>query len=160
MVWLTQLGVDTAHVTHVLPSSSEAPAVGRHGLTFVPAVQHSTHGSRAARCWCRIGNRQHDAADRWFPGTALLNMIAASATTASCWQMGLNRLPKRRSPVTPQHLGGRSDHGHRLCRDGHDDQCKAQQQRTVGNPRARRITTASNNARPMPFGRAALFVSA
>ena len=80
MVWLTQLGVDTAYVTHVLPSELLL-SVGM-GLTFVPLSSTALTGVAphdAGVASATVNTTQQIGGSL---GTALLNTIAASATTA------------------------------------------------------------------------------
>jgi EmrB/QacA subfamily drug resistance transporter len=80
MLWLTQIGVDTAYVTHVLPSEI-IMSVGM-GFVFVPLASTALIG---------VGNHDAGVASALVNttqqiggslGTALLNTIATSATAA------------------------------------------------------------------------------
>ena len=80
MAWLTQLGVDTAYVTHILPSELLL-SVGM-GLTFVPLSSTALTGVAqhdAGVASATVNTTQQIGGSL---GTALLNTIAASATTA------------------------------------------------------------------------------
>jgi hypothetical protein len=80
MAWLTQLGVDTAYLTHVLPSELLL-SVGM-GLTFVPLSSTALTGVAphdAGVASAMVNTTQQIGGSL---GTALLNTIAASATAA------------------------------------------------------------------------------
>ncbi len=80
MAWLTQLGVDTAYLTHILPSELLL-SVGM-GLTFVPLSSTALTGVAphdAGVASATVNTTQQIGGSL---GTALLNTIAASATTA------------------------------------------------------------------------------
>lgn len=80
MAWLTQIGVDTAYLTHVLPSMILL-SVGM-GLTFVPLSSTALTGVQkhdAGVASAMVNTTQQIGGSL---GTALLNTIAASATTA------------------------------------------------------------------------------
>ncbi|GGL92406.1 MFS transporter [Streptomyces fumigatiscleroticus] len=76
---LTQLGVDTAYTTHVLPAEL-IMGLGM-GLTFMPVFSTATHGVRpqdAGVTSAMVNTSQQVGGSL---GTALLNTIATSATT-------------------------------------------------------------------------------
>lgn len=80
MAWLTQIGVDTAYLTHVMPSMILL-SVGM-GLTFVPLSSTALTGVQkhdAGVASAMVNTTQQIGGSL---GTALLNTIAASATTA------------------------------------------------------------------------------
>ncbi|MCM3263630.1 MULTISPECIES: MFS transporter [Streptomyces] len=79
LVVLTRLGVDSAYVTHVLPAEILL-GLGM-GLTFMPVFSTATHGIRpqdAGVASAMVNTSQQVGGSL---GTALLNTIAASATT-------------------------------------------------------------------------------
>lgn len=80
MAWLTQIGVDTAYATHILPSEILL-SVGM-GLTFVPLSSTALTGVAphdAGVASAMVNTTQQIGGSL---GTALLNTIAASATAA------------------------------------------------------------------------------
>jgi EmrB/QacA subfamily drug resistance transporter len=79
LVVLTQLGVDSAYATHVLPAEILL-GLGM-GLTFMPVFSTATHGVRpqdAGVTSAMVNTSQQVGGSL---GTALLNTIATSATT-------------------------------------------------------------------------------
>ncbi len=92
MLWLTQIGVDTAYVTHVLPSEI-IMSIGM-GFVFVPLASTALIG---------VGNHDAGVASALVNttqqiggslGIALLNTVATSATAAFVASNGVARVPE------------------------------------------------------------------
>ncbi len=90
--WLTQIGVDTAYATHVLPSQI-LMSVGL-GLTFVPLASTALTGVAkhdAGVASAMVNTTQQIGGSL---GTALLNTLAASATAAFVVANGAQAMPE------------------------------------------------------------------